>query len=475
MSEEERYIELTGGSPWGFSIQGGKDFGAPLKVTKVSPGGKAALAGVQLNDVLRQISGKECAALRHSEALFLIRSAGASLPLLLQQGRATPAPYQPKQHLIRSATAPSAPRSPPKRNSVQKKPPSPVATSPLKGSPVRGESVGGQDWYRAMHRSDTSDDSRPLCSSGEERRSKTPPQPIKAKPRITTAPSNGSRPLSPPQAAPTSSDPAPSPPQVPPLVPVLSPPQAAPSPSDPPPPVSSERRKSAGKKRRELKPPPAPSARGLYDFSAETKHELSFRKGELLRLLRTVDENWLEAQLGECKGIIPVSYVELCPAEGAPPDSSAPCAVARYEFLAEEEYELGFQKGARVALLSRVDDNWLQGRVEDRTGIFPAAFVDVITPLPEPPAPQAPQKPADPISAENEIRTHRSSPSPPDPSLGELYRAVYSYSPQNEDELALELGAEVRVVRRCDDGWYMGYDGSTGAFGTFPGNYVQPI
>ena len=31
-----REISLTGGGPWGFTLSGGKDFGAPLKVSKVS-------------------------------------------------------------------------------------------------------------------------------------------------------------------------------------------------------------------------------------------------------------------------------------------------------------------------------------------------------------------------------------------------------------------------------------------------------
>lgn len=30
-----RDIVLTGGGPWGFTLSGGKDFGAPLKVSKV--------------------------------------------------------------------------------------------------------------------------------------------------------------------------------------------------------------------------------------------------------------------------------------------------------------------------------------------------------------------------------------------------------------------------------------------------------
>lgn len=56
----------------------------------------------------------------------------------------------------------------------------------------------------------------------------------------------------------------------------------------------------------------------------------------------------------------------------------------------------------------------------------------------------------------------------------EKYIAVYQYLPQNEDELELLQGDSVLVVEKCDDGWYVGTCERTGAFGTFPGNYVNP-
>lgn len=39
--------------------------------------------------------------------------------------------------------------------------------------------------------------------------------------------------------------------------------------------------------------------------------ELSFKKGDFLDLLHTVDDNWLEAKLGDNKGIIPKNYVKV--------------------------------------------------------------------------------------------------------------------------------------------------------------------
>jgi hypothetical protein len=55
------------------------------------------------------------------------------------------------------------------------------------------------------------------------------------------------------------------------------------------------------------------------------------------------------------------------------------------------------------------------------------------------------------------------------------YRAMFKYLPQNDDELELLEGDTVYVLEKCDDGWYVGSSDRTGAFGTFPGNYVEKI
>ena len=54
------------------------------------------------------------------------------------------------------------------------------------------------------------------------------------------------------------------------------------------------------------------------------------------------------------------------------------------------------------------------------------------------------------------------------------FRAVFSFTPTNEDELALAEGDEVLVLEKCDDGWFVGTSSRTNMFGTFPGNYVKP-
>ncbi|XP_074855758.1 sorbin and SH3 domain-containing protein 1 isoform X31 [Carettochelys insculpta] len=53
------------------------------------------------------------------------------------------------------------------------------------------------------------------------------------------------------------------------------------------------------------------------------------------------------------------------------------------------------------------------------------------------------------------------------------YQALYSYIPQNDDELELRDGDIVDVMEKCDDGWFVGTSRRTRQFGTFPGNYVK--
>ncbi|XP_057362114.1 sorbin and SH3 domain-containing protein 1 isoform X13 [Manis pentadactyla] len=55
------------------------------------------------------------------------------------------------------------------------------------------------------------------------------------------------------------------------------------------------------------------------------------------------------------------------------------------------------------------------------------------------------------------------------------YQALYSYMPQNDDELELRDGDIVDVMEKCDDGWFVGTSRRTRQFGTFPGNYVKPL
>ena len=55
------------------------------------------------------------------------------------------------------------------------------------------------------------------------------------------------------------------------------------------------------------------------------------------------------------------------------------------------------------------------------------------------------------------------------------YRAFYPYAPEKEDELELLVGDIIIVKEKCDDGWFVGSSTRTGLYGTFPGNFVEPV
>ncbi|XP_015717808.1 neutrophil cytosol factor 4 [Coturnix japonica] len=62
---------------------------------------------------------------------------------------------------------------------------------------------------------------------------------------------------------------------------------------------------------------------------------------------------------------------------------ATPRAEALFDFSGTSKLELSFKKGDLIYLLSRVNKDWLEGTVNDATGIFPSAFVKIIKDLPQ--------------------------------------------------------------------------------------------
>uniref|UniRef100_A0AC11DK50 PDZ and LIM domain 7 n=1 Tax=Ovis aries TaxID=9940 RepID=A0AC11DK50_SHEEP len=88
-------VVLEGPAPWGFRLQGGKDFNVPLSISRLTPGGKAAQAGVAVGDWVLSIDGENAGGLTHIEAQNKIRACGERLSLSLS--RAQPAQSKPQK------------------------------------------------------------------------------------------------------------------------------------------------------------------------------------------------------------------------------------------------------------------------------------------------------------------------------------------------------------------------------------------
>ncbi|XP_054061023.1 sorbin and SH3 domain-containing protein 1 isoform X31 [Rissa tridactyla] len=233
-------------------------------------------------------------------------------------------------------------------------------------------------------------------------------------------------------------------------------------------------------------------ARAKFDFKAQTLKELPLQKGDIVYIYKQIDQNWYEGEHHGRVGIFPRSYIELLPpAEKAQPKKPSPLqvleygdAIAKFNFNGDTQVEMSFRKGERITLIRRVDENWYEGRISgtNRQGIFPVTYVEVLKrpvvknaiDYPDPPMSLSPNRSMTASPQQPQAQQQGASPDRSQtPRDIVSYQALYSYTPQNDDELELRDGDIVDVMEKCDDGWFVGTSRRTRQFGTFPGNYVK--
>ncbi|XP_064182525.1 PDZ and LIM domain protein 7 isoform X2 [Anguilla rostrata] len=98
-------VTLNGPAPWGFRLQGGKDFSMPLTVSRLTPGGKAVQAGVGVGDSVVSICDSHAEDMTHVEAQNKIRAATDSLSLILTRAFHPTGP-EPKDKLAPASSLP---------------------------------------------------------------------------------------------------------------------------------------------------------------------------------------------------------------------------------------------------------------------------------------------------------------------------------------------------------------------------------
>jgi hypothetical protein len=60
-------------------------------------------------------------------------------------------------------------------------------------------------------------------------------------------------------------------------------------------------------------------------------------------------------------------------------------------------------------------------------------------------------------------------------SLSDLFIGAFEFTPESTDEIPLSVGGVVRVLKRSDDGWWLGRDCATGVEGVFPFNRTRQL
>jgi len=195
-----------------------------------------------------------------------------------------------------------------------------------------------------------------------------------------------------------------------------------------------------------------------FDFKASADDELSFRKGQIIKILNTGDM-WYRAEMGGRVGFVPFNYVDMKNEDWFLDRVSRADAGkllgARHEgaFIVRPsescpgDFSLSVQCGSNGVQHFRIYRN--------DNGKF---FMWIVK-----------------FDSLNQlVAHHRQKPVLPchirlrDRQV--LVRALYDFTPQEEDELQFNCGDIINLIDRTDLHWWSGHIGSR--CGSFPSNYV---
>ncbi|XP_044069690.1 intersectin-1 isoform X3 [Siniperca chuatsi] len=138
-------------------------------------------------------------------------------------------------------------------------------------------------------------------------------------------------------------------------------------------------------------------AQVIAPYSATGAEQLTLAPGQLILIRKKNPGGWWEGELqarGKKRqiGWFPANYVKLLspstskttPTEPTPPKlapaSTAVCQViGMYDYVAQNDDELAFQKGQVITVLSKDDCDWWKGELNGREGLFPSNYVKLTT------------------------------------------------------------------------------------------------
>uniref|UniRef100_A0A8C8S6K4 E3 ubiquitin-protein ligase SH3RF1 n=1 Tax=Pelusios castaneus TaxID=367368 RepID=A0A8C8S6K4_9SAUR len=122
--------------------------------------------------------------------------------------------------------------------------------------------------------------------------------------------------------------------------------------------------------------PQLPCAKALYTYEGKEPGDLKFSKGDIIILRRQVDENWYHGEVNGVHGFFPTNFVQIIKPLPQPP----PQCKALYDFEVKDKEAdkdcLPFSKDDVLTVIRRVDENWAEGMLADKIGIFPISYVE---------------------------------------------------------------------------------------------------
>lgn len=116
-----------------------------------------------------------------------------------------------------------------------------------------------------------------------------------------------------------------------------------------------------------------------------------FQANDKIRLLKKLNKEWMHGRLRNgMEGMFPANFVQVVvplpeeasiapivpPQPARPPQPRRIQVTAMYDFIAEQDGDLGFTAGNKINVLSKVSDTWLYGEIGSIKGQFPSNYID---------------------------------------------------------------------------------------------------
>ncbi|XP_061193527.1 uncharacterized protein LOC133201750 isoform X2 [Saccostrea echinata] len=155
--------------------------------------------------------------------------------------------------------------------------------------------------------------------------------------------------------------------------------------------------------------------------------------------------------------------------------------LVEFDYDAEQEDELTIKVGDIIKNVQMSEGGWWEGELNGKKGMFPDNFVKVIEKKKEEPK-------KDLLVAQQRSSVKELASKLKDVHVGaapqkrkdhhhtekrKKAKVLFDYEPENEDELKIEVGDIVEVIKQEEEGWWEGV--VNGKTGVFPSNFVEVI
>lgn len=154
--------------------------------------------------------------------------------------------------------------------------------------------------------------------------------------------------------------------------------------------------------------------------------------------------------------------------------SKRPCARALYPFVGESMGELTFREGDCIFLHKRLNSQWMEGEIDGNVGIFPSSFVIVEVELP-PDKDEFLNGDFSPKNSSPKRGSHiNTATAKIQWKVGMKGRALFHFSALYSGDLELNEGDVVTVLHVDGDNWIEGQL-ANGISGSCPAAYLEPV